>query len=92
MKHIIYKELIYFQKFVFIQKYKQKKLSLPKQLYAFFTKICKKKIQNSFVWRKKNWKKRHAIFFWSNVVGSFYLVLCPFTTTKPHQILLLWKL
>jgi hypothetical protein len=33
MEHIIYKELIYFQKL--------KKCHLPKQLYAFFITICK---------------------------------------------------
>jgi len=39
MKHKIYKESIYFQIFIFIQKYKQKKCHLPKTLYAFqFTK------------------------------------------------------
>jgi hypothetical protein len=41
MKHIIYKELIHFQKFIFTQKYQKKKCHPPKQLYAFFIIIFK---------------------------------------------------
>jgi hypothetical protein len=38
MKHIIYKELIYFQIFIYIYI----TCHLPKQLYALFITICKK--------------------------------------------------
>ncbi len=33
--------------------------------------------QNSFIWKKKIWQKGHAILFYSNPIGSLYLV-CTF--------------
>jgi hypothetical protein len=39
MKQWIYKELVHFQKFIFIQKYKLKKWHLPRKLYQFIISI-----------------------------------------------------
>jgi hypothetical protein len=62
MKHIIYKESIYFQKFIFIQKYKQKNGHLPIQLYVFFVKKLQKKIQK-FIHMKKKIGQKDIQFF-----------------------------
>jgi hypothetical protein len=63
MKHKIYKESIYFQKFIFIQKFKKKSCHLPEKIYAFFIKICKNNYSKFQSNEKQNWAKGHGALF-----------------------------
>jgi hypothetical protein len=54
MKHKIYKESIFFKKFIFSLTYKQKKCYLSKKLYAFFITIYKKNYSKNYLYEKNH--------------------------------------
>jgi hypothetical protein len=78
MKHKIYKESTHFQIFIFIETYNQKTCHLPKQLYAFFIKICKKHYSKIHLYEK--------VFFGQKDMQSFSKVmpLAHFISLRPN--------
>jgi hypothetical protein len=76
MKHWMYKESRYFQKFIFIQKWWRKKhvVYLDNYKHALL-KVAKQIVPKLFHMKKPSFgEKGYTFLFYINIVGSLYLI------------------